>query len=167
MVKIVELTSNEQQLEQVSALYQEVWKSDDSIKERIQKHSSYKGFNGFIILSKEDHVLGYSYGYMSLPGQFYHELLASELNPEEYYKWLKDCFEFVELAVHPSNRNQGLGKFLITKLLRKVGNRTAILTTQVDNTSARSLYESLDWKIIKYFYPDRSKQPYVIMGKEL
>ena len=168
MVEILELASNEI-IQQVSDLYKEVWKSEDnSIKERIIKHSSYKGYRGFVILSKEDKVIGFSYGYTSLPGQFYHELLAKEFNSEEYHNWLQDCFEFVELSVHPSYRKQGLGKLLSTKLLENLENKTAILTTQNDNNSARSLYESLHWKVLKEaFYPSNSKQPYVIMGKEL
>ena len=168
MVRVLALASNEV-LHQVSELYKEVWNNEDSsINERILRHSSYKGFRGFVILSKEDKLVGFSYGYTSLPGQFYHELLAKEFNSEEYHIWLQDCFEFVELAVHPSYRKQGLGKLLITKLLEDVENKTSILTTQVMNNSARSLYESLHWKVLKEpFYPGNSKQPYVIMGKEL
>ena len=168
MVKIIELAENDV-IQKVSELYKEIWSSeDDSIKERILKHSSYRGYRGFVILSREDRVIGFSYGYTSLPGQFYHELLAKEFTSEEYQKWLQDCFEFVELAVHPSYRKQGLGKMLITKLLEDVDNRTTILTTQIDNKSARSLYESLQWKVLKEpFYPSSLEHPYVIMGKEL
>lgn len=168
MVKVIELASNDV-IQKVSELYKEVWYSEDhSIKERILKHSSYEGFRGFVILTEEDRAIGFSYGYTSLPGQFYHELLAKEFTSEEYQEWLQDCFEFVELAVHPLYRKQGLGKMLITKLVEGVDNSTTILTTQINNNSARSLYESLQWKILKEpFYPGNSKQPYVIMGKKL
>ncbi|MBZ9536266.1 GNAT family N-acetyltransferase [Cytobacillus oceanisediminis] len=116
MVKLLELASNEV-LQQVSEIYKTVWNSEDnSIKERILKHSSYRGFRGFAFLSDEDKAIGFSYGYTSLPGQFYHELLAKEFNSEEYHNWLQDCFEVVELAVHPSYRKQGFGKMLIEKL---------------------------------------------------
>nr|WP_304217247.1 GNAT family N-acetyltransferase [Fredinandcohnia onubensis] len=168
MVKVLELASDDV-IQKVAELYKEVWNSEDhSIKERILKHSSYKGFRGFAILSKEDRVIGFAYGYTSLPGQFYHELLAKEFNSEEYHDWFQDCFEFVELAVHPSYRKQGLGKMLISKLVEGVDNSTTILTTQINNTSARSLYESLQWKVLKEpFYPSSLEHPYVIMGKEL
>ncbi|AXI08824.1 GNAT family N-acetyltransferase [Oceanobacillus sp. 143] len=168
MVKVLEL-ANKEVLHKVSELYKQVWKSEEhSIKERILKHSLYEGFQGFVILSNEDKLIGFSYGYTSLPGQYYHELLAKEFYSEQYNKWLKDCFEFVELAVNPSFRKQGFGNMLITKLLEEVDNKTAILTTQIDNKPARSLYESLQWKVLKEpFYQNNSKQPYVIMGKEL
>ncbi|MCG7344851.1 GNAT family N-acetyltransferase [Sporosarcina sp. ACRSL] len=168
MLKVLDVASNEV-IQQISELYKEVWNSEDnSMKERILKHSTYKGFKGFVIKSNDYKVIGFAYGYTSLPGQFYHKLLAKEFNSEEYHKWLQDCFEFVELAVHPSYRKQGLGKMLITKLLKGVDNKTAILTTQVGNHSARSLYESLQWMVLKEpFYPNNSNLPYVIMGKLL
>ena len=167
-MKIVELTNNDV-LQQISELYIEVWNSEnDLIRERILKHSSYQGFKGLVVLSDDGKVVSFSYGYTSLPGQFYHELLAKELSSEEYQTWLQDCFEFVELAVHPSYRKQGIGKMLTEKLLADVNNKTSVLTTQIDNISARSLYESLHWKVLKEpFYPGDSKDPYVIMGKEL
>lgn len=89
-------------------------------------------------------VVGFSYGYTSLPGQYYNGLLEKEFSSTEQTKWLTDCFELVKLAVHPSYRKQGLGKMLITELLEGVGNKTALLTIQVNNNSARSLYESLN-----------------------
>jgi len=168
MMKLIELASYEQ-IEQVSELYRVIWNSkDNSIKSRMIKHKSYKRFKGFVILSDENKVLGFSYGYSSLPGQFYHELLAKEFKKDEYQYWLQDCFEFVELAVHPSYRKKGLGTLLIEKLLEDLDNKTAILTTQMDNKSARSLYDSLHWKVLKApFYPSNTKHPYVIMGKEI
>lgn len=168
MVKVIELNSD-QLVHQASALYQEVWKSNyDSIKERIEKHRSYKEFRGYIALSDNDNIMGFSYGYASLPGQFYHELLAKEFNSGTYQKWLANCFELVELVVHPAYQNQGIAKLLIKKLLEDVENETAVLTTQADNIPARSLYESLHWEVIKSaFYPSDPKQRYVIMGKKL
>ncbi|GGN54265.1 GNAT family N-acetyltransferase [Oceanobacillus indicireducens] len=168
MVKIMGLT-NDEQFQQAATLYEEIWKDNDhSIEERIQKHSSYSGFRGLAILSNEGSMIGFSYGYTSLPTQFYHNLLAEELNALEYQRWLKDCFEFVELAIHPSYRNRGFARLLATKLVEAVENKTAILTTQVDNHPARTLYKSLGWKDIKEpFFPGNSKQAYVIMGKEL
>ena len=64
-------------------------------------------------------MIGFAYGYASLPGQYYHELLARAFDREECDKWLRDCFEFVELAVHPSFRKQGLGRMLTLKLFAR------------------------------------------------
>ena len=166
MVKILSMTPDI--LDQVASLYNEIWNTDDaSIKERLLKHSTYKGYKGIILLSDEK-IAGFAYGYTSLPGQFYHEKLAKAFNPEEYEQWLTDCFEFVELAVHPDNRKQGFGSILVHNLLQDVENKTAILTTQTDNSSARSLYGRLNWISLKEpFFPGDENNPYIIMGKEL
>ncbi|WP_409289600.1 GNAT family N-acetyltransferase [Peribacillus sp. SCS-37] len=166
MIRILEIDSNESLLETIDGLYKQVW--NHSIKERLIKHSSYKGFRGYIMFSDEKGILGFSYGYSSLSGQYYHELLSKELGPKEYEKWLKDCFEFVELIVHPSHRNQGYGKVLVNELLKGVNKKTTILTTQVNNKPARNLYQSLGWVLVKEpFIPVTNDSPYVIMGKVL
>ncbi|MBY0097940.1 GNAT family N-acetyltransferase [Mesobacillus maritimus] len=147
-------------------LYRKVW--DYSIKERLIKHSSYPGFRGFVCLSDNEDILGFTYGYSSLPGQYYHDILVKELDSTAYELWLKDCFELVELVVHPSYRNQGYAKGLVTELLKDVQNKTTVLTTQVSNHSARRLYQGLGWADVKEpFFPSNEGTPYVIMGKVL
>ncbi|HAM80257.1 MAG TPA: N-acetyltransferase [Ornithinibacillus sp.] len=164
MVQVNDLVMEERVIETVDLLYEQIW--NHSIKERLIKHSGYKGFRGNIIISDHKELLGFSYGYSSLPDQFYHNLLASELSSLEYEKWLKDCFELVELAVYPSYRGQGYGKQLITNLLADIQHKTSILTTQIENKSARSLYHSLGWEVIKEpFVSDQNGPAYVIMGK--
>lgn len=111
MVRVLKIDFDEELLDTIDALYCQVW--NQSIKERLIKHLKYEGFRGYVVLSEEEEILGFSYGYSSLSGQYYHDLLSKELGTKEYEKWLKDCFEFVELAVHPLHRNQGFGKLLI------------------------------------------------------
>ncbi|MFD1739624.1 GNAT family N-acetyltransferase [Bacillus salitolerans] len=167
MLEILKI--KEEMLEKVASLYNKVWSvRGTSFLERLQKHMNYEGFTGFVIVSEDGDVIGYSYGYTSLPEQYYHGLLSNEFNSEDYQKWLTDCFEFVELAVHPGYRKQGHANQLITKLLDGVGHKTAILTTQQNNFSARKLYESLHWVLYKEtFYPGDKSNPFVIMVKKL
>ncbi|RSD27879.1 GNAT family N-acetyltransferase [Mesobacillus subterraneus] len=166
---MVRIDENASLLKQIAALYQEVWnKEDRSWEERLVRHSGYEGFRGFAALNDNGEIVGYSYGYTSLPGQFYHNLMAKEFAESEYDKWLKGCFEFVELAVHPAHRNQGLAKELINLLLDGVVHKTAVLTTQQTNHSAQKLYERLGWHVLKHsFYPSAEGEPYVIMGRRL
>lgn len=165
-MNVLPIKQDENLLEKIDSLYREVW--NHSIKERLIKHASYEGFRGYVIISDDEEVLGFSYGYTSLPGQYYHELLSKELGPKEHEKWLADCFELVELAVHPSHRKKGLGKLLVNELLIGVDNKTSILTTQVNNHSARKLYEALGWFVVKEpFLPNVESSQYVIMVKVL
>lgn len=166
MLRVVKIDMDEHLMDTIDGLYREVW--NQSLIERLKKHINYDGFRGYILKSDDGEILGFSYGYTSQAGQYYHNLLANELSPIEYEKWLQDCFEFVELAVHPNHRNQGYGKVLIHQLLKGVSNRTAVLTTQVDNISARNLYQGLGWGVVKEpFIPSKNGIPFVIMGKEL
>jgi len=49
-----------------------------------------------------------------------------------------------------------------------IPNRTSVLTTQINNEKARSLYERLEWvNILEPFDPSTNDVPYIIMGKTL
>ncbi|PEV97767.1 GNAT family N-acetyltransferase [Bacillus cereus] len=140
----------------------------DEMVERITRHMGYTGFKGAVAINDENEVVGFTYGYRSLEGQYYNQLMREALNLEQVDQWLEDCFEFVELAVHPQYRNEGLGTKLHNRLLDGISNRTSVLTTQINNEKARSLYERLDWvNLLEPFHPSKNDVPYVIMGKAL
>ena len=169
MVSLRSLDGSMEMVDQIAKIYGLVWHTyDPSIREKFLRHSTYPGYRGFLLINDQDEPIGFSYGYISLPGQFYRGLLELSLEDEEIMKWLDDCFEFVELAIHPSHRKKGYGKLLLNKVLEGVNNKTAVLTTQVDNQPARTLYESFGWEVIKQpFTPFDENKPYVIMGKML
>ncbi|HDR4423189.1 TPA: GNAT family N-acetyltransferase [Bacillus cereus] len=136
--------------------------------ERIKRHIEYPNFKGIVAINEEKEVVGFTYGYRSLEGQYYNQLMREALHLEQVNHWLQDCFEFVELAVDPKYRNEGLGTRLHNELLEGISNRTGILTTQINNQKARSLYERLGWvDVLEPFHPSENDVPYVIMGKNL
>lgn len=54
------------------------------------------------------------------------------------------------------------------KLVNNSHRKTSILTTQVSNLAAQTLYTSLGWVVVKEnFIPSPTDEPYVIMGKVL
>ncbi len=136
--------------------------------ERIKRHIEYPNFKGIVAINEEKEVVGFTYGYRSLEGQYYNQLMREALHLEQVNHWLQDCFEFVELAVDPKYRNEGLGTRLHNELLEGISNRMGILTTQINNQKARSLYERLGWvDVLEPFHPSKNDVPYVIMGKNL
>ncbi|WP_440897096.1 GNAT family N-acetyltransferase [Amphibacillus sp. Q70] len=169
MIKFFQLDSNEENIEATANLYKEIWQiEDDSVKARFLKHSTYEDYKCIVAQNEKSEIVGFSYGYTSLPGQYYNGLLKREFSSKEQTKWLTDCFELVELAVHPSYRRQSIGRILMTELLKDVEYKTALLTTQINNNSARRLYESLNWQVLREpFFPHDNNDPFIIMGREL
>ncbi|MFC0187033.1 GNAT family N-acetyltransferase [Fictibacillus aquaticus] len=167
---VKDLDTSEAGLIEIARCYSRVWGGEESaFLERLKRHTSYEGFRGIAMFTSDNQIAGFAYGYTSAKGQYYRGLLEEVLTPEQSQKWLDDCFEFVELAVETSYRGNGLGKRLAEGLLANTAHKTAVLTTQCDNLSARRLYESMNWSAINENFlptPDPFK-PYVIMGKVL
>lgn len=167
-VKIQTLQPNVD-LQEYEQLYFEVWEDRNrAFKETFKRHTTYEGFDGYNVRTESQQLVGFIYGYSSLPGQFYHDRLSQAVTSEDYDKWLKDSFEIVELVVSPDYQRQGIGQLLLSSLLKDKKKDTAILTTGIENTSAQSLYQKFGFEsIIPSFHPTDPNEPYVLMGKKL
>lgn len=140
----------------------------EEVKTRIQKHGGYPGFNGIQAKDPSGKLIGFAYGYTCTPGQFYRAKLGKQLSTAEKEYWLKDCFEFVELAVEPSHRRLGVGESLHDKLLGYSSHHTSILTTQTNNHNAKRLYHKKRWEVVKETARVMEGSPVLtIMGKVL
>lgn len=169
-MKIISITEDEELIEQITSVYCNVFDTHDSkmIKEKIIRLMGYEGFKGLAVVNEFKDIICFSYGYTSLDGQYYRNLLKQALLPDQIQLWLDDCFEYVELAVQPNFRLKGLGTILHNNLLSNIKNKTSVLTTQVNNSVARLLYKKLGWADVKEpFYPSQDEIPFVIMRKFL
>lgn len=169
-MEFVSIEKDEILLHNITKLYCKVFEKTNfnEMIERINRHIDYIDFKGIVAINEEKEVVGFTYGYRSLEGQYYNQLMREALHLEQVNQWLQDCFEFVELAVDPQYRNEGLGTTLHNELLEGISNRTSVLTTQINNQKARSLYERLDWEdVLEPFHPSKNDVPYIIMGKNL
>ncbi|QHS21736.1 GNAT family N-acetyltransferase [Virgibacillus sp. MSP4-1] len=169
MKNVLQIDGKEKTFRTLANLYQKVWglKDHQSIYENFLRHSTYEGYQGLATENSQGEIIGFAYGYTSLPGQYYNNLLIREFGPEEKEKWFGNCFEFVELLVDPLYRKQGYGRLLAGHLLEGINHNTAILTTQAKNHAAQHLYRQLGLQVIKEpFYPNVQSEPFVIMGKE-
>lgn len=168
MIEIYRFDCTDKSFEVISSLYNKVWNQTDSdVIYRFKRHASYDGFKGLVAVNKDGEIIGFTYGYTSLEGQYYRGLLERHLTDEYTEKWLTNCFELVELAVDPDYRKKGIGRRLIVDLLDNVTNSTSVLTTQKSNINAQSLYKSLGWEEINSSFLPDGKTPYIIMGKKL
>ncbi|WP_102028562.1 GNAT family N-acetyltransferase [Salirhabdus sp. Marseille-P4669] len=161
------LHNNLVDLDAIATVFVECFPTNDKqeFRKSLTKHMTYEGFQG-IVAYENSEVVGFAYGYTSLKGQYYRNLLESALTEQQQEDWLQDCFEFVELCVKTTARKKGIGTNLHDALFQNVTTQTAILTTQIDNLAARAMYKKLGWEEIKKpFYP--GEEPYVILGKKL
>jgi ribosomal protein S18 acetylase RimI-like enzyme len=93
-------------------------------------------------------LAGFAYGYHGAAGQWWYERVAAGLDRADRSRWLVDgYFELVELAVDPDFQGRGLGGRLHDELLDPERG-PALLSTQVDNATARRLYFGRGWELV-------------------
>lgn len=131
----------------------------------FERHASYPGYRGYVAV--DDRIVGYAYGYESRPGQYYHDALRDSLPDDVGERWLRDCFEFVELGVAEHVRRRGIGTRLHDTLLEGVPQRRSILTTGVENEPAQHLYGKRGWRIIHAPFSLEGSRDMVVMGLKL
>ncbi|GGP09875.1 GNAT family N-acetyltransferase [Oceanobacillus neutriphilus] len=167
--------SNDSDLGKIAELYCMTFFKDDyslenkeNIVRNIRKHADYEGFIGLKCKDATGNLIGFAYGYTSLPKQFYRRKIADQLLENEIDTWLSDCFEFVELAVEHTYKRLGIASKLHDELLMKTNCRTAVLTTGVQNKPAVNLYKKKGWEVVKKDAPIISEDNLqVIMGKKV
>ncbi|MEC5425796.1 GNAT family N-acetyltransferase [Virgibacillus sp. C22-A2] len=174
-IEIVHFYYNDPDIEKIGELYCTIFLTDDySLEDKenaiknIKKHASYEGFIGLKAKDNKGNIIGFTYGYTSLPEQFYRGKITKQLSELEIKTWLFNCFEFVELAVNHSYKRLGIASKLHDILLENINRKTAVLTTGIENIPAISLYKKKGWEIIKKDAPIISEDNLqVIMGKVL
>lgn len=172
-IKIDDFYHRDPDIEKIAELYCVTFLTDNySMEENaiknINKHANYEGFIGLKANDDDRNIVGFTYGYTSLPGQFYREKIAEHLSEEDIKTWLFNCFEFVELAVLPSYRRLGIASKLHHALLESVNYNSAVLTTGMENRPAINFYRKHGWEMIKKDVPVISEDNLqAIMGKAL
>ncbi|HVM33736.1 MAG TPA: GNAT family N-acetyltransferase [Actinomycetota bacterium] len=132
------------------------------------RHLTQKGFRLVGAHDDAGELGGFAYGYRSVPGGWWRDMVTSTLHGDLVERWFSDGFEFVELAVDPRVQGQGIGSALHDALLEDVQQRTALLSTQSDNAVALRLYRRRRWIVLdpSFMFPNRS-YAYTIMGLDL
>lgn len=175
--EVLESIKESSLFEEIIELYSKIWKQSpfnfsqvdvDTFRAGFHKHSSREGFKLCIARGVNDELVGFAYGYRGLPDQWWYRNVSRVFLTHEIDEWMIDYFEFVELGVETENRGAGIGTALHNMLLEGLPHRTAMLSTQSENTAAIRLYEKMQWLIVKSnIIFQGSNVPYVIMGKKL
>ncbi len=113
-------------------------------------------------------AVGFAYGRVCLPGQWWRNAVAGPLRARGLELWLADSYHLVELAVHPSAQGRGLGSALHDRLLASPPQSRALLSTLDADTVAGHLYRRRGWQpLLSGFHFPGVPRPYRIMGLHL
>src|SRR5260370_11055532 len=106
----------------------------------LSRHALYGGFRAFGAFNAGGKLVGFSYGYTSVPGRWWRETIARPLTLEQRDYWLTDAFELAELHVHPSAQGVKLGSQLHDVVIHGLPHQTALLSVMHRSDPARHLY---------------------------
>lgn len=146
--------------------YSDPQRASEVRRRLILEHAPIDGFRAFYAAGADGTVIGMTYGYRGLPGQWWHEAVRAKLTPAQYGRWLVDCYEVVEVAVAPPYQSCGAGRALVDELLRDLPHRTAVLSTRTDSRAHR-LYRRLGFETLVTMRFMDGGYPFYVMGKRL
>ena len=137
----------------------------------IAAHVRRKGFRAVATLDPGGTLLGFGYGYTSGSGQWWHDQVRGALPRPARKTWLADCFEVVELHVHPNAQGHRLGTAQLRALLTMATGRTALLSTpEADERQSRAwrLYRRFGFvDVLRNFHFPGDDRAFAILGRTL
>ena len=115
-----------------------------------------------------EQLVGFGYGYVVAPGQWWHDQVRNALDRRTAKQWLPGAFEVCELHVHPDRQSQGLGRLLLHALLADLPQPAALLSTPDTDTKAFRLYHADGFVDLArgYHFPGDAR-PFAILGARL
>jgi GNAT superfamily N-acetyltransferase len=144
----------------------------------MERHASNPGFTALAATPADGPlvdgapIVAFAYAFHGTPGQWWHDVVRAGLSvaagTTAANGWLADPVEIAEVHVHPSYQNRGIGRRMMLMLTQGRLERTAVLSTQDNNSPAKGLYQSLGFTdLLTGFRFPGSSQPYAVMGARL
>jgi ribosomal protein S18 acetylase RimI-like enzyme len=133
-----------------------------------RKHVTHHGFACRAALLDDGTLVGFGYGYTTMPGQWWHDLVRNALRPEAAQEWLYDAFELSELHVLPEYHGIGIGRRLLTSLAAGIPHSVMLLSTPDQDTRAFRLYRDTGFVDLarNYLFPGDAR-PFAVLGARL
>lgn len=133
-----------------------------------RRHVTNEGFRARAAVLEDGTLVGFGYGYTTLPGQWWHDLVRKALPAQSGPQWLENAFELSELHVLPSFQGQGVGRRLLIDLTASLPHRTVLLSTPDADTIAFHLYHRVGFRDLRrgYLFPGDAR-PFAVLGAHL
>ncbi|MGI5270728.1 GNAT family N-acetyltransferase [Nonomuraea sp. CA-218870] len=142
----------------------------------MRNHATYPFFQCYFAERRDApegvKVVGFAYGFRGAPGQWWHDVvhrsLAERAGLDAADAWLGHAFELAEIHVHPGYQHKGIGRAMITTLCAGRRERTAVLSTHDQPTTARHLYAAMGFMdlLTRFVFPGGYEE-YAIVGRRL
>jgi ribosomal protein S18 acetylase RimI-like enzyme len=131
------------------------------------KHTAYDAFRCRAALNSNGQMLGFGYGYTSMPGQWWHDLVLRAVGKTGSH-WLDHAFELSELHVMPTSQGTGLGERILRSLADELPHRTMVLSTPEGDNRAWRLYRRLGFVDLarNHMFPG-DHRPFGVLGARL
>jgi ribosomal protein S18 acetylase RimI-like enzyme len=139
----------------------------------MERHAGHPGFRALVVtIPPSPQAVAFSYGFRGAPGQWWHDVVRAGVTAAagaiEATRWLADPLEVAEVHVRPEHQRRGIGRDMLLTLTGGRDERTAVLSTQDDNATARSLYHRLGFTdLLRGFSFPGGGPPYAVMGAVL
>jgi ribosomal protein S18 acetylase RimI-like enzyme len=139
----------------------------------MERHAGHPGFRALVVtVPPSPQAVAFSYGFRGTPGQWWHDVVRAGVTAAsgaiEATRWLADPLEVAEVHVRPEHQRRGIGRDMLLTLTAGRDERTAVLSTQDDNATARSLYHRLGFTdLLRGFSFPGGGPPYAVMGAVL
>jgi len=133
-----------------------------------RRHADHRGFACRAAVRADGALVGFGYGYTTLPGQWWHDLVRKAIAPTVAEHWLEDAFELSELHVLPHYQGHKLGHQLLRELAGDIPHSAMLLSTPDSDTRAFRLYRSMGFVDLarKYLFPG-DPRPFAVLGATL
>jgi len=133
-----------------------------------RRHVDHRGFACRAAVRSDGVLVGFGYGYTTLPGQWWHDLVRKAIGPAVANEWLGDAFELSELHVLPHYQGYGIGNHLLTELAADISHHAMLLSTPDSDTRAFRLYRNLGFTDLarNYLFPGDAR-PFAVLGATL
>jgi len=133
-----------------------------------RRHTAHAGFACRAALLDDGTLVGFGYGYTTLPGQWWHDLVRKALDADQADQWLGNAFELSELHVLPEFQGAGTGRVLLGELAAALPHDAMLLSTPDIDTRAFRLYRHVGFIDLRrhYLFPG-DVRPFAVLGARL
>jgi ribosomal protein S18 acetylase RimI-like enzyme len=133
----------------------------------VLKHSEYASFTCRAAISADGSMVGFGYGYTSLPGQWWHDLVRRAI-PAGNADWLFNAFELSELHVLPQWQGHGIGERMLRSLADGLPHDFMLLSTPEGENRAWRLYRRVGFDDLArdHLFPG-DHRPFGVLGARL